>query len=140
MKTPREILLRQHRAAEPKLDEVRRAVIASRPGKPAALAPGLPQTLIRKLWRELNWPGLPRWAGLAAVWVVILTLQLASHDRTEVVARRTPPPSPEMLMALRQQRLLLSELIERPEPPAAEPPKTAPPRPRSDRCSQSTAA
>ena len=140
MKTPREILLQQHRAAEPKLDAIRRAVIASLPLKPAALAPGLPPALVRGLWRELNWSGFPRWAGLAAVWVVILALQLASRDHTDVVARHTPPPSPEMLMALRQQKLLLSELIERPEPCAADRPKAVPPRPRSDRRSESAAA
>jgi len=72
------------------------------------------------------------WAGLAAVWVVILSLQFASRDRTEVVARTTPPPSPEMLMALRQQKLLLlAELVEQPEPRAADRPKALPPRPRS---------
>ncbi len=81
----------------------------------------------------LLWPHPKAWAGLAAVWVVILTLQLASRDHTERAARNTPPPSPEMLLVLRQQRLLLAELVERPEPPAAERPKAVPPRPSSQR-------
>lgn len=73
------------------------------------------------------------WAGLAALWVVILALQLASRDSTEVMVRKTPPPSPEMLMVLRQQKLLLAELVERTEPRAIDRPKAVPPRPRSDR-------
>jgi len=90
-------------------------------------------TLIHQL-STFFWPHPKAWAGLAAVWVVILTLQLASRDPTDVAARKTPPPSPEMLMVLRQQRLLLAELVERSEPPpAADRPKAVPPRPRSDR-------
>ena len=73
------------------------------------------------------------WAGLAAVWVVILALHLAASDPSKVTTWNTPPPSPEMLMVLHQQKLLLAELVERPEPRAAEPPKALPLRPRSDR-------
>jgi hypothetical protein len=81
------------------------------------------------------------WAGLAAVWVVILALHLSSRDPTEVMARKTPPPSPEMLMVLRQQKLLLAELVERVEPRVADRPKAVlPPRPRSDRYRQSAMA
>jgi len=81
----------------------------------------------------LFWSHPKGWAGLAAVWVVILTLQLTSRDSTEIVAQNTPAPSPEMLIVLRQQKLLLAELVERPEPRAAERPKALPLRPRSDR-------
>jgi hypothetical protein len=94
--------------------------------------PSLLSTLIAQLLAILR-PHPQAWAGLAAAWVLILTLQLASRDPTEVVARNTPPPSPELLMVLRQQKLLLAELVERPEPRAAEQPKALPLRPRSDR-------
>ena len=94
--------------------------------------PNLLSTLIAQLLAVLR-PHPQAWSGLAAAWVVILTLQLTSRDSTEIVARNTPPPSPEMLMALRQQKLLLAELVERPEPRAAEQPKALPLRPRSDR-------
>jgi len=102
--------------------------------RPFALAsrPGLFSTLNQKL-STLFWPHRQAWAGLAAVWVVILTLQLTSRDSTEIVAQNTPAPSPEMLIVLRQQKLLLAELVERPEPRAAERPKALPLRPRSDR-------
>ncbi len=94
--------------------------------------PSLLSTLISQLSTVFQ-PYPRAWAGLAAAWVVILTLQLTSRDATEIVARNTPPPSPEMLIVLRQQKLLLAELAERPEPRAVEPPKALPLRPRSDR-------
>lgn len=94
--------------------------------------PSLLATLNHQL-STLFWLNPKAWAGLAAVWVVILTLQLTSRDPTEIGARNTPPPSPEMIMVLRQQKLLLAELVDRPEPHAAERPKVLPLRPRSDR-------
>lgn len=133
MKTPREILLQRHHVADAKLNQIRREVIAQMEKPPVTRAEGLLFRALLKLWRELIWPCRQTWAGLAAVWVVLLTLHLASHDHTEVVARKTPPPSPEMLIVLRQQNLLLAELVERPVPRAADRPKVVPSRPRSQR-------
>ncbi len=133
MKTPREILLQRHQAADAKLNQIRRAVIAQMAKPSVTRAEWLPLRALLTLWRELIWPCRQTWAGLAAVWVVLLTLQLASRDPTAVVTRKTPPPSPEMLMVLRQQKLLLAELVERPESRAADRPKVVPPRPRSER-------
>lgn len=89
-----------------------------------------------KLWRELIWPCRRTWAGLAAVWLLLLTLQLVSRDPAEVAVRSTPPPSPEVLMVLRQQQLLLAELVERSESRPANRPKAVPARPRSQRQEQ----
>ncbi len=133
MKTPREILLQRHRAAEPRLDEIRRATVAKLPMRSTALVPGLASAVLRKLWRELIWPCRRTWAGLAAVWLGLVTLQIGSRDAVEVASRKTPPPSADMLRVLREQQLLFAELVERAEPPAAERPKTVPPRPRSQR-------
>ncbi len=110
-------------------------------GRPLArnARPSLLSTLIHQL-STLFSPHPKAWAGLAAVWVVILTLQLTSRDHTEVAARQTVPPSPEMLIVLRQQRLLLAELVGRPAPREAEQPKTVPSRPRSDRYRESSSA
>ena len=83
-------------------------------------------------WRELLWPCPQAWAGVAAVWLVILGVNLATRETTpRNFARQAVPPSPEMLLVLRQQQLLLAELVERPEPRAADRSKTVPPRPRS---------
>jgi hypothetical protein len=131
MKTPREILLHRHEAAEEKLNHIRRAAIAQMVKPSVPQVESLPLRALLTLWRELIWPCRRTWAGLAAVWLVLLTLQLASRDPAEVAARTTPRTSPEVLMVLRQQQLLLAELVERSESRAADKPKTVPPRPRS---------
>lgn len=133
MKTPREILLHRHQAVDAKLNQIRRAAIAQMEKPPVARTGWLPLRVLFMMWRELIWPCRQTWAGLAAVWVVLLALQLSSRDSTSLVARKTPPPSPEMLMVLRQQRLLLAELVERPSPRATDHPKATPSRPRSQR-------
>jgi hypothetical protein len=81
-------------------------------------------------WRELLWPCPQAWVGLAAVWAVILVLNVASHETIEVAGRRAAPLSRELIMALQEQRRLFSELIE-PAPPV-EPARTFVPRPRSE--------
>jgi hypothetical protein len=48
------------------------------------------------------------------------------------MARKTPPPSPEMILTFRQQEKLLAELIGPNEPQAAAPPKPFLPQPRSE--------
>lgn len=69
---------------------------------------------------------------MAAVWLVILAVNFATRETIpRNFARQVAPPSPEMLMVLRQQQLLLAELVERPEPRAADRPKIVLPRPRS---------
>ena len=77
---------------------------------------------------------LVRWGALAAVWMVILSLNHAARDtRPEPQASYTPP-SPQMLLVLREQNKLLAELIEPASGnSAADRPKTISPRPRSER-------
>ena len=81
-------------------------------------------------WRELLWPCPQVWAGLAAVWAVILLLNVASHETIEVASRQKSPPSRELIMALQEQRRLFSELIE--AAPPVERARTFVPRPRSE--------
>ena len=83
-------------------------------------------------WRELFWPSPRAWAGLAAVWAVILALNTASSDSAIPSAERARPaqPSPQFLMALQEQWQLRAELMDIPVAEAS--PKTEPARPRSD--------
>ena len=81
-------------------------------------------------WRELLWPCPQAWAGLAAMWGVILLLNLASRDPVQVATTSNTVPAQELLIALGEHRRLLAELIG--TPPVIEPVKPFGPRPRSD--------
>jgi hypothetical protein len=136
MKTPREILLKRHRAASPRLDAVRRKVIASEcPAngvQPTAATPSLILRCGLTLWRELVFPCRRAWGGLVAVWVVIVAVSLATHDTAPVMAKAVAP-TPDVQQALRAQHQLRAELIGRIERPAADRPRNAPPSPHSAR-------
>ena len=112
MRTPREILLQRHQAAEPELDVIRETVVASvydrRPHSPAV-------TDRRYNWREflisLRW----HLAGMGAAWLLILFLNLnAGHSTTlasTVPAAKIPPPQ-IILASLRENRRELLQVIQ----------------------------
>lgn len=112
MKTPREVLLEQHRSAEPKLDRLWRQELApallgntSLVGRNVVLAIGW------KMWRELILPNRRTWAGLACAWVAIAVLNLASFEPATEVVSQTKPISQEEVRALIEQRRMLAQLI-----------------------------
>ena len=80
----------------------------------------------------LLWPHPTAWAGLAAVWLVILGINLATREATPLVAKRASPASPQVFMAFREQERLLAELLGPREAPVAERPKPRPAQPRSE--------
>ena len=102
------------------------------PTRRARAASPLLSTINSRL-STLLWPHPVAWAGLAAVWVVILGLSFTTRAATPHVARRGSSSSPRVFMAFQEQQRLLSELVGPREMPAAERPKAAPPRPRSER-------
>src|SRR5438093_13666693 len=53
-------------------------------------------------WRELLWPCPQAWACLAAAWVVVLLLNLASRDPVRVGNASNPAPAPDFFQALRE--------------------------------------
>lgn len=95
---------------------------------------GLLATL-RNYLAPLLVPQRAAWAGLATVWVVIIGLNLSAHDDSPrvQVSRAVNAISPETLQALQQQRLLLAELMDRPETHPMDRPKSLPSGPRSQR-------
>jgi len=80
-------------------------------------------------WRELLWPCPQAWAGLAAVWMLILAMNAASREPMAAAGSRTSLHLRELIAALQEQRRLFSELIETSAPD--KPPGNAP-QPRSD--------
>lgn len=87
-----------------------------------------PEVIVINVWHELILPCRQVWAGLAAVWVLILVANVSMHDPSERIAAKSSP-TPEMILAWRQQERLLAELIGPNVTRAAEPPKTFSPRP-----------
>jgi hypothetical protein len=134
MKTPREILLERHKTVAPKLDAIRHEII--REGRRVAVPKfrvADTATLPILIWRELVFPSRRIWTSLAAVWILIFIFNFSQRDKSELMAKKSPLPSPEMILAFRQQEKLLAELIGPNEPQSAEPPKTFLPRPSSER-------
>ena len=110
---------------------------AARP-RPSTLdpRPGLLSTLNHQL-STLLWPHPKAWAGLAAVWVVILAVNFAARDPLPVrEAMNATPPSPQFREMLKEQEQLLAELVGPIETPAANRPKPIAPQPHSQRREQ----
>ena len=81
----------------------------------------------------LLWPHPKAWAALAATWIVIAAMQLASSDRTQNIAKTAAPPSPETIVLLQQQNQLLAELFEPAAARDVDRPKHNLNQPRSER-------
>jgi hypothetical protein len=139
MKTPREILFARHQTAVPKLDTIRREVVAGlnhQDTKAQSRTENLVSWCLggsNKLWIELIWPCRRIWTGLAAIWILIFIVNFSQRAPSEIMARKNSPPSPEMILSFRQQEKLLAELIGENELRTAEPPKIFSPRPSSER-------
>ena len=86
------------------------------------------------LWlRRILWPSPVAWAGLAAIWILILAVDFSVDDKTPVIAEKTAPPSPAVIAQLQQQQRLLAELMGPRESSDADRSKLLAPRPRSER-------
>lgn len=80
---------------------------------------------------SLLWPHPVAWGGLAATWVLILTVHFSIRDTSPVLAEKRVTPSPELIAELRQQHRLLVELMG--ESTVADRQKAFVPKPRSER-------
>jgi len=138
MKTPREILFARHRAAEPRLDAIREAVVSGlspQGTRPHSLSPGVQAPWcgrLTTLWRELILPSRRIWAGLATVWLGLVIVNLAQRDPVGGGTGRLVRPPAAMMSWQAQQRWLDELLADRSSWPVAERPRTSPPRPRTE--------
>ena len=133
MKTPREVLLARHQAAEPKLNALRRDVLANLSRTESCGGDGVNRfaAACRELFRMPRWA----WSGLAAAWLVIVVLNIAAKETpaTQQAPSAIAKRSTDTLQALREQKKLFAELVGmRPETGDAEAPHFVP-RPRSER-------
>ncbi|HWY75664.1 MAG TPA: hypothetical protein VN281_08600 [Verrucomicrobiae bacterium] len=131
MKTPREILFDRHLDAERRLDAIRERLLAEAfSGRASDRTPRGSLSLagvIEKLWNQLIVPCRRIWCALAVVWLIIMALNLASADAPKTVRNKSIASSPEIRLAVREQRLLRLELLGASMSPAP-PPGIAPPR------------
>lgn len=139
MKTPRDLLMEQHRAAGPKLDSLRRNTVARLSDRTSAAPGNLTHQMgsLRKwvglLWRELIFPCRRTWTGLAAVWVMLYLINLGQRDQTYDSVRKQSSAAAETLLVWRQQERLLAEWAESPRAIEAVPRLPSASRPRTDR-------
>ena len=87
----------------------------------------------------LLWPNPQAWAGLAAVWILIFAMDFSARDTSSMVAEKISRPSSEVVVELRQQRLLLAELICPRDKSNVDRSKSLVPQPRSERRFESMA-
>jgi len=135
MKTPRDILFARHQAAAPKLDDIRCEVVRqlnNKETKEQSQAPFFVAWFfccLDKIWQELFLPSRRVWSGLAAVWLLILAVNVAQHDASPA-GNMTAAPA---MMSFREQQRWMNELFADRAPTAdAEPPKTFAPKPRTE--------
>jgi hypothetical protein len=138
MKTPREILLEQHRSAAPKLDAIRREVVGglnNKGAKAQSRATDFAASLLgcsNKLWQELIWPCRRIWTGLAVVWVLLFIVDFSQRDNVSGVTGK-PARSGEVIMSLQaQQRWMNEPLADRSAPPETDRSRNFAPKPRSE--------
>lgn len=135
MKTPREILLAQHRAADQKIDAIRHNLV-SELNRQETREPGSANIFVswflgcsKKIWDELILPSRRTWSGLAAVWLILVAINVSLHDSTP--AGKILASAPVMMSLPEQQRWMNELFADRSLPVDAEPPKTFSPKPRT---------
>lgn len=115
MKTPRTVILERHQSAEAKLSAIRAEDLAAytlkaRENGPPRRAFDLATTAAR-FWQETFWPWRRAWLGMAAIWLVILGVSLASGESPRLVSKPPPRPDPGVEAVLRGQKQLLVQLL-----------------------------
>jgi hypothetical protein len=130
MKTLREILFQRHRSAEAKLDAIRENALAGIAHERSCEEKNSISPIV--LWREIF--STLRWhlAGMSAAWLLVLLLNSESPSAIIAAVSNENSPSPKQLvLALRENRRQIAEMIEAPtlgNAPISVPHALTPPR------------
>jgi hypothetical protein len=90
-----------------------------------------PSSFVSRL-STILWPSPVAWAGLAAVWILIVAVDFSMRDPAPVMAEKSTSSSPEVIVELKQQQRLLAELMGPRDTADAARQKTFSPKPRSE--------
>lgn len=132
---PFEELLRRQ-PLRPLPPQWKREILAAARG--ASVSPGRAslaepyQTLYSRLSAFL-WPSPAAWAGLAAMWLIILAFNLTAVEKSPSLAKASSPSAAQLYYAFRDQDRLLKELIGPAEPTRPLAPKRRQPSPTQPR-------
>src|SRR5258706_415602 len=119
MKTPREILLRRHQVATRELDKRRAEALfamrshptnASRHNADQELS--LPLRAALAVWRELIWPCRKTWAGIAAAWLLIISINFLILDTPGATRGGGGIDTADIRTLIAEQARLIAELGE----------------------------
>jgi len=126
MKTPRELLLNRHRAAQSELNAIRREMLASM----EKVAPERSPMTLRDVLRSLRW----HLAGMSAIWLFVLFLHLDTGRSPQMMAAILPAKTPRqfIMVSVRENRRQLAEMMDV-QPSENEHRGLFPPKPRSER-------
>jgi hypothetical protein len=138
MKTPREILFQRHEAAGPKLDVIRREVVARHCKSTGSHSDGASAGILVRFWQELFLPCRHVWTGLGAIWAVLLIINLAQRESTPRNLAKSLPPAEPMMTLYNQEKILNEMLADRTQPLEATRPPKFEPKPRSEATEMTT--
>lgn len=125
MKTPRELILDQHRDAGAKLQSIRAEDLAALARPAIILEKSEPRpfflfSLARNFWEESILPWRRVWVGMAAAWLGIIAFHFGSLQNGSVAMAREPASDSRVVLAAwRERRQMLAQLLESPAPGAA---------------------
>ena len=80
-------------------------------GKPEPICRLTPAEAFREWCHDVIWSSRRVWAGLAAVWLLILAGNVSLRDNPNAFAMKSPPSSQEMILALKDRQSVLAELL-----------------------------
>ncbi|HUA37641.1 MAG TPA: zf-HC2 domain-containing protein [Candidatus Sulfopaludibacter sp.] len=113
-------------------------VVLAKAGQPASGPTSMrrftPGIILVECWQQLVWPSRRVWAGLAAVWLALVVVNVSQRDNASSVTGKIFRPGAAMMSLQVQQRWMNELLVDRSAPPAAERPQNLAPKPHTQNC------